>query len=52
MDEHTEAAIKAGVLREVAAELDTTDHATEAALGGIDYVIGWLRDLANDIDPN
>lgn len=52
MDEATEAAIKASLLREVADELNSTDHATEAALGGIDYVIDWLRDLANDIDPN
>lgn len=32
-----------------AAAYDHEDHATEIALGGIDYVIGWLRARAASI---
>lgn len=44
------AAAKAEALREAADELDTTDHATETALQGVDHAIDWLRDRAQRIE--
>lgn len=44
-----DAAVAAKALRD-AAEYDHEDHATEIALGGIDYVRGWLAARADRIE--